>query len=437
MTLGCAGLSAHRPRHGGVQLAGLLAVLLLTTIGGCAGHTARISVDEPTAPFDGPLHVRVSGVRPGQPVTVQGSAADHQGRAWHSTATFTAARDGTVDLTSATPASGSYTVASATGLLWSMAPAGTTEFTFVPASTFTVTLTLVVDGRSVATTRLQRQVEATGVRSRMLDLARDGAYGELFEPADTTAPRPAVLLFGGSEGGLTVTDEAAALASHGYPTLALAYFGEPGLPATLTGIPLEYFATALRWLARQPGVDPARLAVAGVSRGSEAALLLGVAYPTLVHAVVGLVPSSTVFSALPDTSLPAWTRGGVAVPFTRAFPGYQTPASDHPSAVIPVEKIHGPVLLLCGQQDALWPSCQFVDDMTHRLAANGFGYPVVALAEPGAGHLVGDPLPNLPRSSTYVTSPRYGRLYIGGTQAADALGRLDAWPKLLAFLAGL
>jgi hypothetical protein len=29
----------------------------------------------------------------------------------------------------------------------------------------------------------------------------------------------------------------------------LAYFGEPGIPATEQDIPLEYFAKALRWLA--------------------------------------------------------------------------------------------------------------------------------------------------------------------------------------------
>jgi pimeloyl-ACP methyl ester carboxylesterase len=48
-------------------------------------------------------------------------------------------------------------------------------------------------------------------------------------------------------------------------------------------------------LALQPGVDPARLVVAGLSRGSEAAQLLGVHYPKLVHAVVALVPSNQIF----------------------------------------------------------------------------------------------------------------------------------------------
>src|ERR1039458_4212970 len=71
--------------------------------------------------------------------------------------------------------------------------------------------------------------------------------------------------------------------TNAYPALGVAYSAEPGLPQTLSRIPLEYFAGALRWLARQPGVDPARIAVLGVSRGSEAAQLPGVYYPNLVH----------------------------------------------------------------------------------------------------------------------------------------------------------
>jgi hypothetical protein len=58
-------------------------------------------------------------------------------------------------------------------------------------------------------------------------------------PASAPARRPALLIFGGSEGGLSGTLIAALLAAHGYPALALAYFNAPGLPATLSDIPLE------------------------------------------------------------------------------------------------------------------------------------------------------------------------------------------------------
>src|ERR671936_1469150 len=94
------------------------------------------------------------------------------------------------------------------------------------------------------------------------------------------------------------------LAGHGYPVLQLAYFREPGLPQSLTRIPLEYFERALGWLSRQPEVDPRRIVTWGWSRGGEASLLVAATFPELVHAAVAYVPSAYVFPALPDASAP-------------------------------------------------------------------------------------------------------------------------------------
>jgi uncharacterized protein len=127
-----------------------------------------------------------------------------------------------------------------------------------------------------------------------------------------------VLLLGGSEGGLPSPLVADMLAGQGYDVLGVGYFGLPGLPSTLSGIPLEYFARALRWLARQPGVDPAKIAVLGVSRGSEAAQLLGVHYPGLVHAVIASVPSDAALCS-PGCRTAAWTLGLLG--FLAAFAG--------------------------------------------------------------------------------------------------------------------
>lgn len=57
------------------------------------------------------------------------------------------------------------------------------------------------------------------------------------------------------------------MAARGYPTLALAYFKEPGLPPLMRDIPLEYFVTALTLLGRQDGVDSSKLVIAGASGG--------------------------------------------------------------------------------------------------------------------------------------------------------------------------
>ena len=104
--------------------------------------------------------------------------------------------------------------------------------------------------------------------------ARQGFYGEFFSCLAAAARRPAVLIIGGSQGGLASTLLAALLAAHDYPALAIAYFKEPGLPWSPSRIPLEYFARAL-WLRARPQVDPAHVFTLGISFGSEPALLLG------------------------------------------------------------------------------------------------------------------------------------------------------------------
>jgi dienelactone hydrolase len=257
-----------------------------------------------------------------------------------------------------------------------------------------------------------------------------GIYGNLYLPERAAGRRPAVLVFGGSGGGLTTSFAAALLTAHGYPSLALAYFKAPGLPQTLHNIPLEYFTRALRVLRAQPGVDPRHVLVAGVSRGGEAALLLGARFPQLVNGVIAGVPSSVVNPGeLPDTSTPAWTLGGRPLPaVTRSEFGQPNPPGKA-LAVIPVERIRGPVLLACGEQDLRWPSCAYVDAITARLRAHQFAHPVTALRYRDAGHLIGG-------LTAYFGSLTDDALTSdGGTVAATQAAQADAHTKLLAFLA--
>jgi dienelactone hydrolase len=293
-------------------------------------------------------------------------------------------------------------------------PAGSEAAVFLyPEAGYEVTLEAAVDGHVAATATARRQDPlAVGVVEKQLRPASGGIYGNLYLPKNTAARRPAVLVFSGSKGGLTTSTAAALLAAHGYPSLALAYFKAPGLPQTLRNIPLEYFTRALEVLRAQPGVDPHHVLVAGESRGGEAALLLGANFPKLVNGVIAGVPSSVVNPGWPDTSRPAWTLGGH--PLTAA-------------AVIPVERIRGPVLLTCGEQDLIWPSCASVDAITARLRAHRFVHAVTALRYPDAGHLIG----GLTAYYGSLTDDALAGGTVAGTQAAQA----DAHAKLLAFLA--
>ncbi|HEY6747640.1 MAG TPA: acyl-CoA thioesterase/BAAT N-terminal domain-containing protein, partial [Mycobacteriales bacterium] len=257
-----------------------------------------ITVSPPTALLDQPVTVSIGGLQADRPVTVTATATDAVGGAWSSSADFRAGGDGRLSLDQA-PVGGSYSGANPMGLFQFMAPEDPGSRGFGPplSGTYDIRLEVKVDGGTVAAATATRQSPgAVGVTTKTLTVPADGVYGTVFRPKDTASRKPALLVFGGSEGGLSypVQLKAALLAAHGYPTLALAYFRAPGLPQDLAAIPLEYFRKALTLLRAQPGVDAGHLLVTGASWGGEGSLLVAATYPDLVGGVIAEVPNSYV-----------------------------------------------------------------------------------------------------------------------------------------------
>ncbi|MCH4891515.1 MULTISPECIES: acyl-CoA thioester hydrolase/BAAT C-terminal domain-containing protein [unclassified Sphingomonas] len=136
--------------------------------------------------------------------------------------------------------------------------------------------------------------------------------------------------------------------------------------------------------------------------------------------------------------LRGWSEGGKPVPFLPLTPGgfssdVYTPAlaalPRHPEAVIPVERIAGPVLLLCGEEDSLWPSCPMARAVEARRDGSGAGLATTLLAYKDAGHFgVGPPLPEGKPVPFMLT-------VFGGTGQGNLAARKDGWPRTIAFLA--
>ena len=272
-----------------------------------------------------------------------------------------------------------------------------------------------------------------------------GLVADLYVPADAKGRAPAMIVLGGSEGGLGAgaARDARLLAQHGYVTLQLAYFDAPGLPKDLGLIPLEYFRTAVDWLAAQPGVDPRRIGLEGGSIGSEMALMVA-AHDARIKVVVATMPTGVVWPGISHTSPDppsTFTLGGkplpylpYGVPFTSVFELYAKglKALDrHPDAVIPVERIAGPVMLVCGKSDTLWPSCPMAELVVQRLKAKGFKPPVQLLQYADAGHAV------FGGSWNPDAAAAAGWLQLGGTLEGNRAARQDSWPRSVAFLDGV
>lgn len=245
--------------------------------------------------------------------------------------------------------------------------------------------------------------------------------------------RLGILLLGGSEGGKPHGYFARFLATNGYPTLALAYFKEKGLPEGLQSIPLEYFDKAIAWMETNQQARVDRVVVFGASRGAELALLLASTNPK-INGVIALSPSSVVWFGVPPM-LPcsSWTLGGKPVPYMPYYGSSNFVPSDlHviykkveeslaqkelvEKAVIKVEQIHGPILLASGHDDPYCPSEEMADAICSRLKEKGFKYRFENLKYPDAGHTLDE------------------RWMIGGTFEGNKKARIDLDERVLVFL---
>ncbi|UGQ45740.1 acyl-CoA thioester hydrolase/BAAT C-terminal domain-containing protein [Massilia endophytica] len=206
---------------------------------------------------------------------------------------------------------------------------------------------------------------------------------------------PAVMAFGGSEGGLSTGNSSGEmLAPHCIAVLALAYFKEAGLPMTLDQIPLEYFIDALDYVSQAPGVDAARIGIVSGSRGSEAAFLVA-SMDARIKSVVAATPSEVPWygRTMPRS---AWTYRGKdipalsldddqSLPLARRFEMALDKVGEWSGYRIPVERINGPIFLISARNDEIWPSTRMSEDIVNYLNTKGFKFPVRHEAWP-TGH---------------------------------------------------
>jgi len=422
--------------------------VLLAGCGGSASHLApaRITVTPASALYDVSRSIVVSRLAPGQVVTIS-ATSPRPGGLWSASATYKANGAGVVDLARAAPGSGSYHGVSPMGLFWSQHLVGAGG----AANGLTVTtLAVRAGGQRIGAAAVTQRLVGPGVAEHTERLAKVGFVGDYFTPPGS-GRRPAVIVWGGSEGALGSSPAwAAMLASHGIPALGIAYFDEPGLPCALDDIPLEYFEKAIKWLRSQPGVDPRRAWILSVSRGSEADLLVAAHWPALVHGVIAAAPSSVVWGAISgqcrSRGFTAWTLHGrpldsatAETAYTRNPDGSVSGRSaflsglagpDAAAARIPIERFKGPVMLISGGEDQLWPSTVFADRIMASLQHDPARH--VDLNYPGAGHLVF----GIPSTPAAIEQNNAGGalLDLGGTPAADAAAHMSDWPAAIRFI---
>lgn len=419
-----------------------------------------IGVTPSPALYDQPLHVRLRGQFPGQRLMLRAELTEPTGRVWQSLNQYIAGDDGAVDLTTTAPVSGAYADADPMGLLWSMAMVRDVDPTRPPQTVdqpIPLALSLETDEATLAIANVQRTYLAPGVRR--IVVRENGVIGTLFLP-EGDGPFPVVNVVTGSEGGANER-RAALYAAHGYAGFALPYFNYEGLSPDLVNVPLELFERAFGWQAAHPNLDGDRIAVTGGSRGGELSLLLGATFPQ-VHAIVAYVPSGLLwggFARRVGPHQPAWTYRGEPlpqvphrptpelealhaqmaerdepIPLTPSFLNDFKQLDDPEPMTIPVERANGPILMISGADDQMWPCSLFADRVAERLERKHFPHDYKHISYSGAGHMI---LP--PYQPTTVSAFRHnvnGQLYaLGGNPRDQNAANVDSWQQVLAFLA--
>jgi dienelactone hydrolase len=273
---------------------------------------------------------------------------------------------------------------------------------------------------------------------------------------------PAVACFGGSEGGFaSQVGLAETLAARGFAALAASWISEEDAAAAIASVPLERFADAVRLLADHPEVDGGRVVAMAVSRGAEGVLAAATTDPSpACRALVLVSPSSVSWQAIggdgeiPDT--PSWTRDGQAVPWRpvrsgelmgqlvrnawrvgrdrahhrptllRLRPAYSAGLAHGTVGELAAERFGGPVLLLSGSEDAVWPSGEMAEAVVAR-RGNGADRHVRFA---GAGHLVR--LAVLPTDAQWT-----GGIALGGDRADQAAAQRAAITEVTEFLSAV
>lgn len=274
---------------------------------------------------------------------------------------------------------------------------------------------------------------------KKIPIRENGLVGTLFRKGN---PSSAIIVLGGSSGGLN-EDRAQQLAEQGFAALALAYFAAESLPPTLKQIPLEYFENAIELLRSETG----KIGLWGGSRGAELSLILGSLFSNKINAIAAHVPSSVVYGALDDHSKPAWTYRGEpfapnapfiytqsatgenetsAIAATPSFLGGMEDKKAFAASVIPVEKIQCPLLLISAQDDQMWPSSLFAQQIVDRLTAHKSPIYYTHLSYPGVGHA-----PAKGRAGLHPIMKRW--FAYGGNPEDNAFAAKDWWNQTVHF----
>lgn len=215
-----------------------------------------------------------------------------------------------------------------------------------------------------------------------------------------------MIVISGSDGGLEHAEKAAKyLAEHGIPAFALALFKTRQTGKNLDRIPVERVGKTIAWLKKQ-GYH--KIGIEGISKGTEYAMAAAIRYKEL-SCVILKTPSWYYSEGLKHgqpSGHSCWVWKGQELEFTpykirhfhmlkmlwEAKEFNRLPVNIGKdivtASVIPIERIHAPILIFSTKVDTVWPSYESSLKLCERLQKAQYPYPYKHISFEHMSHMM-------------------------------------------------
>lgn len=230
---------------------------------------------------------------------------------------------------------------------------------------------------------------------------------KLYMPKETGIYNDLLIVFiGGSEGGFPKLYNSGKYTKYGATCLSLAYFDTDKTNKIFDKITLEYFTETIKYVQREYKLKDKKIVLFGYSKGAELSLLLSSLYRD-IKGVFVINPSNVVFQSPGSLNnkgeSSSWMLNNQELAYVplkintykklknKRFRSLYVEAlnsSIDKDAIIKVENINGPILLVSGQEDIVWPSCDMSNSIVDRLDKYSFPYWYKHISYPDTGHTV-------------------------------------------------
>ena len=422
----------------------------------------KIEISKLKSVADEKLEIRVLDLKPKSTlkVTAETELPWCLGEKFSSYALFNADNNGQVDLDLMKPVEGTYEKADSMGLIYSLKKCESAGKNIAENISINNSMIINIKFESEGNQeerKLERIFKTDDVNITYIN---EEFFAKLY--TNNNAKDKVIILLNGSSGDMKALDLIAGpLCSRGFNILNVPYFAAPGLPENLEEVPLEYFEKVFRWVQNNNIIEKknkdkeTEIYLLGISKGSEAALLLASKYKE-IKKVAAIEAHGYVFQSLKGQGfgddVSSWSYGGQSIPFIKGYNniffedfkkcteqgkpfGFASTykkcvelAANKEEARIKVENSEADLLIVTGKEDNIWNGYEGCKVLVDNLKK----HTVEFLVYEHMGHPM--PIPYIIPLNETTSMPMMGGIFSsGGTLEGNAEGQHDLWEKTIEF----